>query len=343
MVGMTFDDGRGRQLATWPPPSPAPATAIKPGVIPLRPLMLTDIFNAALTYVRVNPKTALGLTAIVVVIAQIIVLIINGEFPVTVRLDDESAATIVSLYARVLALLAINGLAGVLLSGMLTVVVGRAVFGAPITMREARSLMGRRLWALLGFTVLQGLAVGVLIGVPFALIAATNQALPVVAVLIGFPLLLCAILLVVYLWTMVTFTPAIIVLERMPVLAAIKRSFALIRRSFWRVFGITVLAKLVAQALALALAWPFRVGGEVLQLVVDSRLGKLGAVALSTVGLSIGDVIILPFLAGVVVLLYTDRRMRAEAFDLVLQTGASGDEPSGEADSTDRLWQIRHP
>jgi hypothetical protein len=28
---------------------------------------------------------------------------------------------------------------------------------------------------------------------------------------------------------------------------------------------------------------------------------------------------------------------------LVLQTGASGDEPSGEADSTDRLWQIRHP
>jgi hypothetical protein len=142
---------------------------------------------------------------------------------------------------------------------------------------------------------------------------------------------------------MVTFTPAIIVLERMPVFAAITRSFALIRRSFWRVFGITALATLVAQVLAFALAWPFRVGGEVLQLVVDSRLGKLGAVALSSVGLSIGDVIVLPFLAGVIVLLYTDRRMRGEAFDLVLQTGASGDEPSSGADSTDHLWQIRHP
>jgi hypothetical protein len=339
MVGMTFDDGAGRQLVTWSPP---PAT-IKPGVIPLRPLMLTDIFNAALTYVRVNPKTALGLTAIVVVVAQTVNLIITGVLPFVTRLDDESAAGIVSLYVRAFAVLVVNGLANVLLSGMLTVVVGRAVFGASITMGEAWSLMGRRLWALLGFTALQALAVGVLIGVPFGLIIATNQALPVVAVLIGFPLLLCSFVLVVYLWTMVTFTPAIIVLERMPVFAAITRSFALIRRSFWRVFGITALATLVAQVLAFALAWPFRVGGEVLQLVVDSRLGKLGAVALSSVGLSIGDVIVLPFLAGVIVLLYTDRRMRGEAFDLVLQTGASGDEPSSGADSTDHLWQIRHP
>nr|WP_246244807.1 hypothetical protein [Mycolicibacterium murale] len=43
-----------------------------------------------------------------------------------------------------------------------------------------------------------------------------------------------------------------------------------------------------------------------------------------------------PFTAGVVVLLYTDRRMRA---DLVLRTGAA----AGPADtrSTDSLWLVR--
>jgi hypothetical protein len=38
-------------------------------------------------------------------------------------------------------------------------------------------------------------------------------------------------------------------------------------------------------------------------------------------------------------LLYTDRRIRAEAFDLVLQTGAAGGPTATE--STDNLWLTR--
>ncbi|GFG62510.1 hypothetical protein MMUR_66460 [Mycolicibacterium murale] len=61
----------------------------------------------------------------------------------------------------------------------------------------------------------------------------------------------------------------------------------------------------------------------------------LGTVAAS-VGAIVGQVITAPFTAGVVVLLYTDRRMRA---DLVLRTGAA----AGPADtrSTDSLWLVR--
>ena len=47
------------------------------------------------------------------------------------------------------------------------------------------------------------------------------------------------------------------------------------------------------------------------------------ALVLPRVGGAIGQIITAPFSAGVVVLLYTDRRIRAEAFDLVLQTGAT--------------------
>ena len=47
------------------------------------------------------------------------------------------------------------------------------------------------------------------------------------------------------------------------------------------------------------------------------------ALVLLSIGGAIGQIITAPFNAGVVVLLYTDRRIRAEAFDLVLQTGAA--------------------
>lgn len=45
---------------------------LKPGIIPLRPLTLGDIFNGAVGYIRANPKATLGLTAIVVIAMQII-------------------------------------------------------------------------------------------------------------------------------------------------------------------------------------------------------------------------------------------------------------------------------
>ena len=49
---------------------------------------------------------------------------------------------------------------------------------------------------------------------------------------------------------------------------------------------------------------------------------RLLAFVLLSAGAVIAQIITAPFVAGVIVLLYTDRRIRAEAFDLVLQTGA---------------------
>jgi hypothetical protein len=69
-------------------------------------------------------------------------------------------------------------------------------------------------------------------------------------------------------------------------------------------------------------------------------VAALIALVLLSVGSAIGQIITAPFSAGVVVLLYTDRRIRAEAFDLVLHTGAAFG-PGAPADSTDHLWLTR--
>jgi hypothetical protein len=317
---------------------------LKPGVIPLRPLSLSDIFNGAVLYIRRNPKATLGLTAVVVVIAQIIGLILQvgplaavgqlsalrGEGVSTAAMIGSSASSIASAIAQSLAL--------IVLSGMLTVIVGRAVFGSSITIGEAWAKVRGRILPLLGLAVLEGVGALLLIAVVVLIIVAvTVAANGLVAALIGIPLGLGLIAGLIYLFTMLSFAPVAIVLEQLTVMAAIRRSFALVRNDFLRVFGIRLLAGVVAAAIAGAIAIPFAIGNVIIGTSTTSAL--LAGTVLATVGAIIGQIITTPFSAGVIVLLYTDRRIRAEAFDLVLRTGAAG--PATPAESTDHLWLNR--
>jgi hypothetical protein len=325
----------------YPPPGyPVAPIDLKPGVIPLRPLTLSDIFNGAVLYVRRNPKATLGLTAVVVVIAQVIGLILQvgplaavgqlgalrGEGASTTALIGSSASSAASAIAQSLAL--------IVLSGMLTVIVGRAVFGSSITIGEAWAKIRGRILPLLGLAVLEGVGAVVLIGIVVLIIVAVAVVSGVAAVIIGILLGLSLIAALIYLVTVLSFAPVAIVLERLTVMEAIRRSFALVRNDFLRVFGIRLLAGIVTAAVAGAIGIPFAIGTLIIGTSTTSAL-LLGTV-LTTVGAIIGQIITTPFSAGVIVLLYTDRRIRAEAFDLVLRTGATG--APAPAESTDHLW-----
>lgn len=329
-----------------PPPV---AQAIKPGVIPLRPLSLSDIFNGAVAYIRANPKATLGLTTIVVVAAQVLALILSvGPLAVTGELastltGSEEVPTGVLLGSSVssLAGYAATWLSGILLTGMLTVVVGRAVFGASITIGEAWQRLRPRLWALIGFALLEGIGAALIVGIGFGIALGIGFAVNGVAgVIVGIPVGLAVIGLLVYLGTMLALAPSIIVLERLQIFPAIARSFKLVRNDFWRVFGIWLLGQIVAGLVAGAVAVPFSLGGQILLMSASSTVSALIALVLLSVGSAIGQIITAPFSAGVVVLLYTDRRIRAEALDLALQTGAAFG-PGAPADSTDHLWLTR--
>ncbi|BBZ50633.1 hypothetical protein H7H82_08445 [Mycobacterium heidelbergense] len=320
--------------------------AAKPGIIPLRPLTLSEIFNGAVGYIRANPRATLGLTATVVVLMQILSLIATvGPLTAFGRLttdrpDEPSGGVVVTWMASMAAGLLVTWLGGMLLSGMLTVIVGRAVFGSPITIGETWAKIRGRLLPLLGLALLEAAVVAALFGlvavIVGALAAVGNAA---AAVLLGFPLVLVVIALAVYLYTVVLFAPVLIVLERLPVIDAITRSFALVRNGFWRVLGIRALTFLVASVVANAVAAPFSIVGQVMLAGQTSTGAVLLSTAIVSIGGAIGQIITAPFNAGVIVLLYTDRRMRAEAFDLVLQSGAAGG-PYAVA-STDNLWLTR--
>jgi hypothetical protein len=331
------------------PPPLAPGMvpgAVKPGIIPLRPLTLSDIFNGAVGYIRANPKATLGLTAMVVVVMQIISLAatlgpLAAYGRIATQRPDELTWGVMGAWTTSLAAgLLVTWLGGMLLSGMLTVIVGRAVFGSPITIGETWAKIRGRLLALVGLALLEAAVVAALVGlvaVIVAVVAALGNGAAVV--LLGFPLVLLVIALMVYLYTVVLFAPVLIVLERLPVIEAITRSFALVRNSFWRVLGIRMLTFLVATVVADAVAAPFSIGGQLTLAGTTSIGAMLIGTTIASIGSAIGQIITAPFSAGVIVLLYTDRRMRAEAFDLVLQTGAAGGPYAAE--STDNLWLTR--
>jgi hypothetical protein len=335
-------------LGGYPPPGYGAPPALKPGVIPLRPLTLSDIFNGAVSYIRANPKATLGLTTVVVVATQILALVLSvgplavtGALESTLSGEEVPTGVLIGSSASGIAGYLATWLSSILLSGMLTVVVGRAVFGVNITVNEAWQRLRPRLWALIGFTLLEIIGVAVLVMIVVLIIAGVAVAAGgVAAAVVGVPLALALVAGLIYLTTILSFAPSLIVLERLPIVAAMSRSFKLVRNDFWRVFGIWLLGGIVAAMVSGAVSIPFSIGGQILLGTASSTGVILIALVLVSVGGAISQIITAPFSAGVIVLLYTDRRIRAEAFDLVLQTGAMFG-PGAPADSTDHLWLTR--
>lgn len=324
-------------------PPPQVRRAWAPGIIPLRPLSLSDIYNGAAVYIRANARVTLGLTAVVVVITQLLTLAAAlGPLAAASRLrtapPDELTGSDVGAWALAGGLSGLVGwLSGTLLTGMLAVIVGRAVFGSTIGAGETWARIRGRLPALIGLVALESAGLILLCGavgvIVVAIAAAGNGA---ATVILGFPLVLMSIAALIYLYTALSFAPVLIVLERLPVTGAMRRSFTLVRNSFWRVLSIRMLTWLVVTLIAGAIAVPFEFVGNLLG---GPSVPVLLGLTVGAVGSAIGQIITAPFSAGVDVLLYADRRIRSEAFDLVLQTGAAGG-PAAIA-SSDYFWLSR--
>lgn len=328
----------------WPdqPPFPAPGQRYypthpgyltqpvwKPGIVPLRPLSMNDIFNGAIAYVRANPKSTLGLTTGIVVA--------TAGLPVVLVIVSPNIGGNAAVEGSALSGFAATFLATILLSGMLTLVVARSVLGLKITGSQTWKRFRGRLGALLGLTLLESLTAAALIGVAIgAVIGMDRVAGSVVAALIGVVLVLALGAAFAVVFTLLSFAPVAVVLERKPVMASVRRSIALVRNQFWRVMGIRALAAIVVVAVTVAVSVPFQVAALLIPTSGADAVGLIvTSAALSAVGRALGQVITIPFTAGVATLLYVDSRIRSEAFDFSLQS-APGELAVG--DRADTIW-----
>lgn len=145
---------------------------------------------------------------------------------------------------------------------------------------------------------------------------------PVIAVATQVGFLLCFIpgLLLGLMWS---FAAPVLVIERCGVLQALRRSWRLVAREFWRVLGITVLVGLAVGFVA----------GSVSQVtVLPGVLGGNGALTalelvLAAAGSLIGTAVTFPVVAANAGLLYLDTRIRHERYDIALARAASEAHP----------------
>jgi hypothetical protein len=330
-----------------------------PGGIPLRPLAVGDILSGAFTTIRRNPAATIGLATIVLtayaVLSTAITLIVGtlvGKLSLPGAGQNLTRAQVDHLLLRFLEigvpLLAVALILGFLfeniLTGLLTGVIGRGVLGRRVSLGEA--WQPGRLPALLGASALI-LVILVSMWAPLTaiVIALAVAHLDAVAALIGVLGFLGALALSIWFSVMLSLAAPAVVLERLGPVQALRRSWRLASRSFWRLFGILLLTALVVFVASAILEIPF----DIIRVVAGGN-GVGGGLALgSTVLLviigAIGSIaagaVTRPVSAGVTVLLYLDMRMRKEGLDLVLRNAAQNQQMTGDEFAT--VWRPPGP
>jgi Membrane domain of glycerophosphoryl diester phosphodiesterase len=317
--------------------------APKPGVIPLRPLGVGEILDGAFTSIRRNPKAILGVSAVIMTISAVIsstvsLTLLNLAGPVHLPRAGQQLTTrqaehlLAQLAAAILPALAVSVLLAIIvqaiLAGLIAPVIARGVGGQQISAGHAWRALSPRLSSLLLATVLvllASLGPGVVVGL--LLLAAFVAGAPAGAeAALGLPGGIVALLLGIWLSTMLSLVAPVVVLERASAREALARSWRLVRGSFWRIFGILLLAALIVTVAGAILQLPFTFLGTLASAGTRFSLGTVIAV----VGTIAAGTLTRPISAGVTVLLYVDLRMRKEGLDLALRTAAGPGQPGGD-------------
>jgi hypothetical protein len=304
------------------PPTP------KPGVVPLRPLGLGEILDGAVQTIRLNPKVMLGLSAVVNLAFTVIVVLVElgnlratfGGFNSLNSSSDTTAADVGQLIASLVGSV-LQFVGTTVLTGLLVIAVGDAVLGKRPSIGEVWSRSRGQIWALLGVTFLVllctfgVLAAGILPGVLIAFAGSVTGGV-VLAVFGG----LAAIAVAIWVTISLLFAPPTVMLERLGVIASMRRSWRLVRGSWWRCLGIWLLAQVIAVVLSGVLQVPLLILGA----IISSGTGSDGPViVLYILGSVVGRTLVAPFSAAILALLYIDLRMRREGLDVRLQQAAA--------------------
>ena len=333
------------QASTW-------SWAPKPGIIPLRPLTLTDLFSGSFSALRKNPSVLFGFTIIVMTVVALLSLagtmlpLFSFTSLMSNDLDPQASSkvlldsaylSVVSTIVGYIALLAGSFLAGTVLDGVLSVAVSQLVIGKKITFKQSWALVKPRLWSMLGASLLSMLAVGSPLLVLVILFFMSLYSWPGSDAFFSLFGLLLALALPVVLVSYVIsirflYAPICAVLEEKGPIEAVKRSWALTSGSFWVTLGRVILINVVVGFIAglivqiigiIAVIFMFTILGDPSSdpSTVWSTIMLYGVIsALQMLAYSL----VVPILAAYQTLMYVDEKIRKENFAPLLAHASQG-------------------
>lgn len=336
----------GHQGAAQAPPAWTPPP--KPGLIPLHPLSFGTIIGSSFRVMRRNPAPTFGLSVIINGVIAVSMALVFSVFLFSVfgriqsaAIEDQAeimAGSFGLFFILLVFPVALGVIAAGILQGILSLEVARATLGEKLRIRGLWRLAKGRigtliLWALLTSGVLIAfvvVAMSVGFGVTLVLVAASPSTelaglSAVVGLLIVFVIGLAFVALSVWLGTKTALTPSAIVLERLALFAAIRRSWQLTYGNFWRTFGIQALIAVMVNVATSVVTYPVSFIGQIVITLLNPSLDpttmaiEFGVLTLvsGVLGALVGAVGIV-MQSSSLALIYIDIRMRKEGLDLEL-------------------------
>ena len=284
------------------------------------------MLDGAIAGIRRRPRTTLGLSVAISTVVQVAGSVTayyfvgrdaRGEVTPEVLLDSVGAQVSLGLAGMILSAYGI-----LLMAGMMAPILGRELLGFAIGPGQAwRDVRPRliRLAVTAGVVMVVPLLAFALPALPFflLLVVGAHPALAVLAGIAGFPV---GVGLMVWLYVLLVQAVPAVVLERQTVIGALARAKTLSRGHWLRTCGTLLLALVVTMFMGFfALRIPFLIVQLMFFGTEPEGGSAVAALAIDTLGRIVSWSVVLPFDAGVITLLYMDRRMRREGFDLDLR------------------------
>lgn len=323
--------GQGWGQLAGPGQQPYGSVLTRRGIIALKPLGFGDFFDGSFRAIRHNPKVMVGLSALVLLVTNILVTLplvglftAGGLLDPTATGDELTTEQLTGVFGSLAALVPtsfVQTVAIIVLTGILILSVTQSVVDRRLGARDLWARARGRVLPLIGWSLLQSVGGSLLVALALApgvvLLVLEEYAGGITALLV---LGAAVAVLAAWLYVKLVFVPVLIVVERLGIVASVKRSFALTRGAFWRTLGILLLTAVLTSLVSQVLATPFGLVGGLGLALLESNPALAGAIYAASVSLgsTVGLVLAVPFLAAVVALLYVDRRIRLEGLDVTL-------------------------
>jgi hypothetical protein len=297
------------------------------------------MLGASFQVMRRNPRPTLGISLLLYGAVNLIIYFTLGAIfgyyltAITNAQDEDVSAFwsggLLATFLAPLIPIALSIVVSAILQGIISLEVARSTLGEKLKLRGIWRLARGRIGVLVGWTLLLsgGLFVLALLLV-FALVAigvAGGLAGVIAAVLLGTFLLLGLAVLWVWIDTKLCLVPSILLLERLPLRAAIARSWQLTRGFFWKTLGIRLLVNVIISTALQVITVPITLLATYGGLLINPNGDPTASNVLVVIGS--GVIVVFSIVFGsvglvmesaVVALIYIDIRMRREGLDLEL-------------------------
>jgi hypothetical protein len=295
----------------------------------LRPLSLGELLDRTFRLYRRHFWLFVGIMAIPSAFSIPFTVVLLSFQSSTFAGGQPSPTAIGGMLAFGMVFLCVFGVIYSLAIGATTFAVSESYLGQSITVRGAYGKVRGNFWRIIGVVsvalvraygmlIVMGIGIAIVVGIAVGIMALVGRAQSREAVSIVVGLVMFAAYLVgIGLWLLWSLRYAVsipaLLLERVGVLAALRRSVQLTKGRRWQMLVAIFLCTMIAYVGAIVFQGPFFI--TMMFSVGTGRIPEWLAYAMAMSG-AIGGAITGPILLIALVLCYYDTRIRKEAFDL---------------------------